>query len=171
MLFSHANSANKSKHERSQAFLWQSLSPVRIAKCFELCLGMVRFSFACAWLFAEKAAPQSHPSNIDPTWNALFLALTPFMLGCFRSKGQGFHLASWLSRSEALVWVVKSTPSTGTCLSFCDLEFFNDRLCSGNADTSDDWPTAKASWAKRREEGGGKHVGPRDAGGLGCRAA
>ncbi|CAJ1377825.1 unnamed protein product [Effrenium voratum] len=56
---------------------------------------------------------------------------------------QSLSKSTLASTSEALVWVVKSTPSTGTCLSFCDLEFFNDRLCSGNADTSDDWPTAK----------------------------
>lgn len=69
----------------------------------------------------------------------VFLILCSAALVFFQSLSK----STLASVNEHLVWVVKSTPDTNTCLGFCDVEMFSDRLCSSNGDTSNSWQTVK----------------------------
>ena len=51
---------------------------------------------------------------------------------------QSLSKTTLASVSEYPVWVVKSTNSSSSCLNFCDLQLFSDRLCTDNGDTSKD---------------------------------
>lgn len=67
----------------------------------------------------------------------MFLIICSAALVFFQSLSK----STLANMNEQLVWVVKSTPDSNTCLGFCDLDLFADRLCSG--DPSSSWETVK----------------------------
>ena len=90
--------------------------------------------------------------NLDfPAWKrycrVCFVILLTFVLLIICAAAlvffQSLSKSTLASVNEHLVWVVKSTNSSNTCLEFCDLEIYGDRLCTSNGDTSDSWPTVK----------------------------
>lgn len=48
---------------------------------------------------------------------------------------QSLSKSTLANMNEQLVWVVKSTSNSNTCLGFCDLNLYADRLCSGTRAT------------------------------------
>ena len=67
----------------------------------------------------------------------MFLIICSAALVFFQSLSK----STLANMNEQLVWVVKSTPNSNTCLGVCNLDMFADRLCSGSPSSS--WETVK----------------------------